>query len=219
MDTPEFKSRIAEAVHRAVCEVTGTDGCGQCLYYALGGALLLNKVTNRLFVPQIGGLLLLTSPPDRWHGVDMSAEGDPMKSFHNSDFHCWISEANSKRLRLGNQPQKCRAMIDLSSRHYHQLLKRVIPDIEWNREPPPSYLWSDGRALPDWIRIWPEAEPMSIFYDPFVVDPVIRKDLLGIAYSDFRQQKSAVSKGEKAIALRKYRKEMKEARKAKQLTA
>jgi hypothetical protein len=218
MDTSEFKSRIAEAVHRAVCEVTGTNGCAQCLYYALGGALLLNKVTNRLFIPQIGGLLLLTSPPDRWHGVDMSSKGDPMQSFRDSAFHCWISEASGKRINLGNQPQKCRAMIDLSSRHYPALLKRIFPDLEWNREPPPRYFWSDGDKLPDWIRIWPEAEPMSILYDPFVVSPAIRQALLEIAYSDFRQQKSAVSKGEKAVALRNYRKQMNQAKKAKQLT-
>lgn len=208
MDTQEFKSRIAEAVHEAVCQVSQTDGCGRCLYYALAGAMLLNRVTKRLFVPQVGGLSIQTSPPDGWYGVDMSAQGDPIQSFYDGDFHCWIAEVPEGGTEPGSR-QRCKALIDLSSRHYDRLFDFIMPPIEWKREPPPAYLWLDDGIMPDWVRMWPEAEPMSVLFDTIHMDVYVRRDLFRIALDHFHRHQLRASKSEKALALRRYKRALK----------
>ena len=48
------RSRIAGAVHQAVCDVTGTDGYGHCALYAQAGAMAAHFITGEVYDLQAG---------------------------------------------------------------------------------------------------------------------------------------------------------------------
>jgi hypothetical protein len=56
----------AEAVHRAVCEFSGSDGFGQCSLYAVAGfgLMVLTKLPLGSCYPQVGSLYLQPDPTD-----------------------------------------------------------------------------------------------------------------------------------------------------------
>src|SRR5262245_51509295 len=77
---------IAEAVHRAVCEFTGTDGFGNCMMYAWAGVSLCSRVFQRTYLLQAGSLRIQADPsnPHSWFTIDASEDG-----FHIGEFHAW----------------------------------------------------------------------------------------------------------------------------------
>ena len=58
------RARIAEALHQAVCEVTGTDGFLQCVDYAWSGAYIAGIITGRPHHMQAGSAYVYCSPAD-----------------------------------------------------------------------------------------------------------------------------------------------------------
>lgn len=72
-DIPTTRKHIAEAVHRAVCEFTQTNGFRRCLDYALAGHTLANALLGREYVLQAGGLYIMADPPN---GVTAMESGD-----------------------------------------------------------------------------------------------------------------------------------------------
>jgi hypothetical protein len=46
VNVPVDYPKLAEAVHRTVCSYTGTDGCGDCMTYAIVACAWLNRITR-----------------------------------------------------------------------------------------------------------------------------------------------------------------------------
>ena len=66
-----YKARIAEAVHQAVCEVTGSDGFSHCALYASAGAMVASLATGNEYVVNACRLEVGTGTRD---AVDGGAE-------------------------------------------------------------------------------------------------------------------------------------------------
>ncbi len=161
---PAVRGRIAETVHRAVCEFSGTDGCGHCMLYAIAGAGLLGRVFGTTFHPQAGSLSVLADPPNHWMTMDAS-------NFANGEFHCWLGRPSG-----GGGAE----LIDFAARHYRTYCERLLdvsdfqaiePGIyvrrdeptgglmrpTWNRAAPPDYVWVEG-LLSEWLGLVPDHE-------------------------------------------------------------
>ena len=105
------RAKIAQAVHRAVCDVTGTDGRGHCLYYAVAGGALAKKVLGRDYVVQAGsGLSLLADPPDGAITIDASDGG-----VDRGEFHVWLA-------RPDPEPE----LVDFASRHFRHYVEDML---------------------------------------------------------------------------------------------
>ena len=133
-----FKARIADAVHNAVCEFTGTDGVGQCDLYVSTGWYLLRKHTNLWVMPQAGTIGILADPPDVWYVMDG-------RNYQNGEIHCWLT-AHHTRPPEGDYHGEF-TFIDFSSRHYASYLGRmgmvendIDRPIRWNTTFP-DFLW------------------------------------------------------------------------------
>ena len=162
------KNNIAEAVHRAVCEFTNSDGCGRCFHYALAGWALACVLFEREYTLQAGSLYIIADPPDGAVAFEPGQYG-----FERGEYHCWFS-APGKNGKMAE-------FVDLSSRHYKRLVERavqainvteieggsliaVVADrIEWKRKDnPPDFIWTNG-TFPDVIMARPTAEATIYF--------------------------------------------------------
>ncbi|MGH6876802.1 MAG: hypothetical protein ACREHV_05400 [Rhizomicrobium sp.] len=63
-ERPPAAARIAEAVHQAVCEVTGSDGFSHCALYARAGAMAASLATGVEYTINAGCLEVGTGTPD-----------------------------------------------------------------------------------------------------------------------------------------------------------
>jgi len=139
--------QIAEAVHRGVCQYTGTDGRGCCRWYALGGFMLLNHMGVEAHI-QCGSLNVQPDPDDPTLWITM----DPSSGTHG-EFHCWLASPDHQ-LNPGGNLFSSGSIIDFSTRH----LTRYVEDGgagTWHREPPPPYIWADFSELPKWYEAVP----------------------------------------------------------------
>ena len=157
LDDPLVRDRIAEAVHQAVCEFTGSDGFGLCMLYSVAGMGVPSAFNHRLY-PQAGTLGVLIDPPDYW--MVMDAEG--FEPSVGGEFHCWLGGPSSS----GDVE-----LIDFSARHYKRYcgglidvtdfdvvspglyVRRDLPvethkPMTWNREDPPAYVWLGVKSCP-----------------------------------------------------------------------
>ena len=95
-----FRNRVADAVHRAVCKITGSDGFGKCHLCSLAGVGLLSRLTSRYYVLQARSFLISVGSSDRWVGIDKSPS-DSLVGLSDGDYHCWIAT-----LRAGEPHKK-----------------------------------------------------------------------------------------------------------------
>jgi hypothetical protein len=149
-----LRAIVAEAVHRAVTEHTGTDGLGCCMLYALVGMMTASRVLKAHYVPAAGSLYLIPDPADPTFAV--AFEGH-RRGFESPEFHCWF-------VRIDGQYRALEA-VDLSARHYRRMVTDFITvtgdgvvrdgvllyDVDrqrptWRREDPPPFLWVDRPA-------------------------------------------------------------------------
>lgn len=164
LDDPVVRDLIAEAVHKAVCEFTDSDGFGFCMLYSIAGMGLLGRVFEHKLYPQAGSMGVLIDPPDYW----MVMDGEDFQPNVGGEFHCWLGgPSNDGGVEL----------IDFSARHYKRYcgglidvtdfdvvspglyVRRDSPvethkPMTWNREDPPAYLWL-GKILPNWLTLKP----------------------------------------------------------------
>jgi hypothetical protein len=164
------KDRIAEAVHRAVCEYRGGDGFGRCLMYAAAGAYLVSHVTGKTYLTQVGRCRIRCAQ-DRW--VEF---GDP-GGIRNGSFHAWVV-GPIPAARAGVQVMDCSSrhgrrfdirVIDFSSRHYRRGVEEMqtAPDtradesgpFHWGRPEPPPYVWAHPDDVCSWVQF--ETDPES----------------------------------------------------------
>lgn len=149
----------AEAVHRAVCEFTGTDGFGHCQIYTLAGYGLLTvaKPPHGTPHPQAGALYLNPDPADTecWHVFD--PEGSGIK---RGEFHSWVAFDSG-------------VFVDFAARHYARYSDEIrhhsgimgqgegctlyaldsTARAGWNRPDPPVVLWGSPATFPEWVRL------------------------------------------------------------------
>jgi hypothetical protein len=146
----------AEAVHRAVCEVRGGDGFGQCFYYAQAGHGLLSLTNHAPNYVQAGSLYLQPNPqdPTYWRACVPEAHG-----VDRGEFHCWLASESG-------------VFIDFASRHFRRWVEEIIPhngileqgpgyvilsrepkeDVPWTRPDPPVVVWGSPHDSWDWLR-------------------------------------------------------------------
>jgi hypothetical protein len=167
------RALVAEAVHRAVCEVTGTDGHGCCADYALVGAALAQHALGHTYAPFAGTLRLQHDRDDPLAWVAFDATGGGL---HAGEFHCWFVRVPEGMTTGTFEPLE---VVDLASRHYASLVERslkiqaregdpgrgtvvLVLDPQagdrWRREPPPDYLWVDGYRPPEWVHLVQDGE-------------------------------------------------------------
>jgi hypothetical protein len=130
------QSGIAEAVHQAVAEFTGTGGYGHCYLYALTGWALAREVLGRDYRLQAGSLWLLARPPDGWLYLNACPGG-----LESGSFHCWFGRPGADG--------RAAELVDLAARHYRAWAdknERLGPSttvpVRWAWPAgPPDYVW------------------------------------------------------------------------------
>jgi hypothetical protein len=165
------RPRIAEAVHRAVCEFVGGDGVGECMGYAFAGCALTRDVFRGANYIVQAGTLHVWPDPDRHpdYCVAFASESyGPLRG----EFHCWITRApdNAKPGTMIRPVE----IVDFSARHYRALCERtacvMLPsDMErpaWNR-PEVPYIWIDGDQQPETVHLISDPIAMDIVYAKF----------------------------------------------------
>jgi hypothetical protein len=129
------KARIAEAVHRAVCEVTGSDGSWSCLRYAHAGCGLLMHLgvpveveAGHLEIVEDGQVIETLRYTGYWDESHVSG-------------HAW--------LRTGG------LLIDFSARHFATYAGRSL-----NRTVP--YIWGECRDVARYTEIRAATETAAV---------------------------------------------------------
>ncbi len=165
-----LRDTAAEAVHRAVCAITGDNGCGHCDLYTLAGYALLPAITELDFMPQVGNFSALVDPPNGWFHI--CAEDGGMA---RGEFDCWLGlkGEDTGRRDQGVILFGVGQLVDLGLRHLRQMVARM-PQItrvahqdescavlELARETDairymrpddlPSYLWVEGEPPNDLV--------------------------------------------------------------------
>ncbi len=114
------KERMAEAVHAAVCAVTGCSGLGRCAHYAVAGSILATVVTGKRYIPQAGSLYLSADPADPTLYTGMVAED----GIESDEFHCWcIGPVEEGRTSGPVTPDQ--EFVDFSARHFKALVEKL----------------------------------------------------------------------------------------------
>lgn len=180
----DFRDLVSTAVHQAVTEFTGDDGCGHCDLYSLAGMFLLREITGLSYQLQLGSLCYLIDPPGNgWFQIDAREGG-----LKRLEYHAWIGLAGTT---VGNcvdgGPKKCKVgeLVDFSARHLKAMSERMqgitraerfgegllltldptIERIAWTRtDGPPDYLWTNGEP-PTEFRYYPDEECINMFYE------------------------------------------------------
>jgi hypothetical protein len=159
-----MRQLLARFTHEAVCEASGTDGRGRCLWYSAFGCIFAHSVFRRPYYIQAGNLHLKPDPDDPALAVQLIADDHGLVS---GEFHTWLAcPLDAGRFE----------MADLSSRHYPFLVEGLPSVLErrregdlvatiatpssvrWRRPAPPEALWltiEGGRWPLDWVYLEP----------------------------------------------------------------
>lgn len=172
-DLTRKRLRVANAVHRAVCKFTNSDGVGWCKLYALAGARLATQVFDADYSVKIGGLNVKCDPKsDGGWGYVPSRFIDPYQA---GEFHCWFS--------CGDE------VVDLSTRHlkkHYDLCAGGEP--YWVIGPPPKFVW--GR-LPNWLALTPDHALMRMVGENILTHPGHVSKLNSLAWKEWLSEADA----------------------------
>lgn len=175
----EIRDAAAEACHRAVCSVTGDDGCGHCDLYALAGYALLPAITGQNWMPHVGNFSAVIDPPNGRFEICAEQGG-----LDRGEFHCWLglpgrdTGQRENGVRLFEPGQ----LVDFSLRHLRAMcarmpqIQRVVEQnderlvlelaqdvIQHTRTDDfPPYLWVTG-GPPDNLTYAPDLSAMQAF--------------------------------------------------------
>jgi hypothetical protein len=123
------QARYAEAVHRAVCEVTESDGFGECLAYARASYALL---ADQGWTIQVGQMVIIADPAKGLSGGGAVILGKD-KDFWQGQYHAWLARLNGSKIEI----------VDFTARHYRTYAETSLnAPPEWNRPDPPTWLWN-----------------------------------------------------------------------------
>lgn len=144
LESKATRLAIADAVHRAVCQYTASDGVGSCHRYAVAGQGLLQHL-GKPTVLQAGSLHVLVDDVSQYA---MSMLGE---NWHNGELHVWLGY---------DQPLEA---IDFSSRLYKKMWEELLTLddewVSWTRPEPPPYVWALKDKLPKWLKLQALPEP------------------------------------------------------------
>jgi hypothetical protein len=211
LERKEVRDRVAEAIHRSVCEFSGTDGFGECLLYAIAGMGLLGRGFGQKIYLQAGTMAVLAEPPDGWWVMDAEKGFVPG---YGGEFHCWLGgPSNTGGVEL----------IDFTARHYKRYcsdlvdatqwdlvapglyVRRDEPEeassrIAWSREDPPSYVWFTDDPL-DWLWLTPIRQVTEAVRARMMEhQPEIRR-LIDLTVDNFNSAEAVVSQTKTAYLL------------------
>ncbi len=148
LPSSEIIKAISEAVHRAVVEVTRTDGKYCCLLYAFAGCVLSRRVLQRDYRLQAGSFhFKLKHQRERW--MYWSARNNAL----TGSFHAWY---------LCSHPYDVE-IVDLSSRHYQGIADayhhhRNQPLCETLVKMNPLWTWTDYLLKNGYVKFFPSQE-------------------------------------------------------------
>jgi len=166
---------VDRAVHRAVCEATGSDGAFCCTWYALAGALACSKATGSRYIPQVGGCDIVFDPGPPARSNYICGEGN---GFARGEFHAWVVRPGE--VDPGTGVGAALEWVDFSARHYPRHLDlpttadvvvtrresftvlRVAPE-RWSAPPPPDYVWHAGSEPPPGVSFYADAASCRAF--------------------------------------------------------
>jgi hypothetical protein len=183
------KERMAEAVHAAVCAVTGGIGLGRCAHYAVAGAVLATVFTGKQYIPQAGSLYLSADPADPTLYTAMVAED----GIESGEFHCWCVGPVEEGRKSGPVTPDLE-IVDFSARHFKALVEElgVVEERQrlpgggfltvfapatsrWRRPDPPNYIWWNQAGLPEWVKYQADqAATETLFRELEDFEPVIK---------------------------------------------
>jgi hypothetical protein len=148
-ERPPAAARIAEAVHQAVCEVTGSDGFSHCALYASVGATVASLATGDEYVVNAGRLEVGTGTRDAvdtelYLGMDPALSG-----YSGREFHAWFIRrpAEGPTGVLFTADPRSVEVADLSMRHYRAMAEAI--GMTWQRETLPAWYWGTLDGLRD----------------------------------------------------------------------
>jgi len=157
-------AQIAEAVHQAVCQATGTNGFRQCIAYAVPGAAVASVITGQPHIMQAGGIEVLTG--------DVTGEGeaalvldplsaDPEGGVENQEFHAWFSPEPVGLARgvVTSVRRDDLIIADLSMRHFSEYC--AAAGAPWSREPLPAYCWASAHQIGSELRVVYRPDPQT----------------------------------------------------------
>ena len=164
------RARMAEAVHEAVCQVTGSDGFGHCPLYAWAGAVVASVVTGGDYdlhagavtvwtgdVNANGELALRIDPPGA--EFDHPLLGTMPGGMANGELHAWFSPRPTGLVPgVVTEIRKADLVVaDFGMRH----LRRHAAEagMPWEREPLPAYCWASLPNVGARLRVDYEPEP------------------------------------------------------------
>ena len=144
--TPDRQATLAEAVHAAVCDFTGTDGYGACMLYTVAGWSPLVALDSEAWHLQAGSARILADPPDGWLEMNGALPG----ALERGEFHCWLAKAPPHPQAQQAQPA---ALVDFSARHFQRMCQEMpLPEergrIPYTQPPPPPFIWTTGQQSP-----------------------------------------------------------------------
>jgi hypothetical protein len=160
-----LRETAADAVHRAVCALTGDDGYGHCDLYALAGHALLPAITRLDYMPQVGSFAARVDPPDGWFQI-CAEEGGMARG----EYHCWLGlpGADTGRRDRGVNVYSVGQIVDFGLRHVPAMVARM-PQIRRVLHEQESFVVLELTPAPDVIRytrdvdfppyLWVEGEP------------------------------------------------------------
>lgn len=167
--------QIADAVHHAVCDHSGSDGFGHCRLYAVAGWVLLQHLGYRNVVPQAGRLSLMPDPFDPTLWLEM----DPGFGLLG-EIHCWLVIPPTKPAPGQHEMSGDVQVVDFAARHYRSYVERLpvihpaddgsFPINGWRHEEPPKYLWTAWATLPPWVRVSAQETPTNRLLQSLDVD-------------------------------------------------
>ena len=188
------KEGVADAVHRAVCEFTDTDGYRQCLFYSYAGMAALTNLSNdpNRYRPQAGTLLVQPDPNiDQWIGNDPTEWASEKMAHQAGDVHCWVGSGQR------NQPGVFLAseIVDFTSRHWPRMFADAKSDngqtVKWNHpDDIPPFVWTHGSKLPDYFRVTPTVEVTHAVFD-FIAEEKELFELARLAIGYLPKQNSS----------------------------
>jgi hypothetical protein len=150
------KAEIAEAVHKAVCVLTRSDGLDKCHYYTWLGGHFLAQLDYRVHW-QAGILALYADPADPGLCLMFDPELGRAERGDYGECHSWLAIAHGPTQIGTAVPLDQFTVVDFAARHYKRYAEVAREKgrgeaMQWKIADPPPFLWERADRLPKWVH-------------------------------------------------------------------